>query len=108
MNTNANAAARVAGTIGVFKWVIIAVQLLAGVASMLGFNSSTSGPAWAVIAAPVIALLWALFTWVLFGWFQHTLGMLAAISANTAPTLPTLPVEYKVAVGDDYTLPRQT
>lgn len=91
MNTNAHAAARVAGMIGVVKWVIVAVQILAGLISMLGINSSGSGPAWAVVVAPVVALMSALFTWVLFGWFQHTLGMLAAISANTAPPQP---VEY--------------
>jgi hypothetical protein len=95
MNTNANAAARVAGTIGAFKWVIIAVQVLAGVISMVGVNSG-SGPAWMLLVVPVAVVLSVVWTWVLLGWFQHTLGMLAAVAANTAPGRP---VEYGVGAG---------
>jgi hypothetical protein len=86
---NTAAASRVAGTIGVFKWVIIATQVLFGVILLLVFNAQHDWPTWTAAAGPialVASLLSALFTWVLFGWFQHTLGMLSAIAANTRQT----------------------
>lgn len=86
MVTNA-AAARVASTIGAMKWVIIAAQIITGVILMLAINSAETWPSWTAVLAPaaiVSALLSAVFTWVLFGWFQHTLGMLAAIAGHQA------------------------
>jgi hypothetical protein len=91
--SNTAAASRVAGTIGIFKWVIIAAQVLSGVILLLVFNSQHDWPTWTAAAGPmalVASLLSALFTWVLFGWFQHTLGMLSTIAANTRQPEPTL------------------
>lgn len=77
------AAARVARTIGTFKWVLVAAALVAGV---IGFAVGLTTEAGATIAfgSAAGAAVYAVSVWVLFGWFQHTLGMLAAISANTA------------------------
>lgn len=86
-----NSAARVAGTIGVFKWVIIAAQILYGIILLLVFNAQESWPEWTAAAGPValfFMLLSALGTWVLFGWFQHTLSTLVEIARNTAPAVP--------------------
>jgi hypothetical protein len=85
--SNAAAAARVAATIGAFKWVLIAAQVVAGIVLLLALNSVESWPTWTAasgLVALLFMLLSAVMTWVLFGWFQHTLGMLAAISANTS------------------------
>lgn len=83
------AASRVAGTIGVFKWIIVGAQVLFGVILLFALNAQQDWPTWTAAAGPVALvsmLLSALFTWVLFGWFQHTLGMLATIAANTQVT----------------------
>jgi len=82
------AAQRVAGAISVVKWVVIAFQLLAAfvfgfgavLASSDDFVSTPAG----LVGAVVIALS-AVVTWVLFGWFEHTLSMLAQVAINTAP-----------------------
>jgi hypothetical protein len=91
MVSNAAAASRVAGTIGIFKWIVIAVQVLFGVILLFVLNAQEDWPTWTAAAGPlalVANLLSALFTWVLFGWFQHTLGMLSTIAANTLPQAP--------------------
>lgn len=83
MSSNASAAGRVASTIGVFKWIIVIMYATTGVILMFTLNANEDIPAWTALAAPVGALMVALGAWVLFGWFQHTLAMLAAIAANT-------------------------
>lgn len=104
MAINTAAAGRVATTIGVFKWVVIAGQVLYGVIVLLVFNSQEDWPTWTAIAGPlalVMALLSGLVTWVLFGWFQHTLGMLVTIAANTRPADLTL-LPPQVSLPDPY------
>jgi len=86
MSNNAAAASRVAATIGIFKWIIIGAQVVLGVILLLVLNAQESWPTWTAAAGPLALvgfLLSALFTWVLFGWFQHTLGMLSTIAADT-------------------------
>ncbi len=86
MNTNSAAASRVAGTIGVVKWIVVAAYVLTGVVLLLTLNAQEDWPTWTAAAGPLAlvgCLLNALLVWVLFGWFQHTLGMLSVIAANT-------------------------
>jgi hypothetical protein len=74
--------------IAVFKWVIIAAQILYGVILLLVFNAQESWPTWTAAAGPValiFMLLSALGTWVVFGWFQHTLMTLVEIARNMPP-----------------------
>lgn len=81
--SNVNAAGRVTNTIGAFKWAVIAIQLLAGVVLMLAVNGADSWPtwtAWLSLVAMLGAVASAAATWVLFGWAQHTLGMLVEIA----------------------------
>lgn len=85
---NTAAAARVAGFIGVVKWIVIAAYALTGVVLLLTFNAQEDWPTWTAAAGPlalIACLLNALVAWVLLGWFQHTLGMLSTIAANTGP-----------------------
>lgn len=94
------AAGRLAGFIGVVKWALIGLYAICAVVSITlaanggsetkldsdGFIVSDAGaglPAGAGIGAVLAATVAALGTWVLFGWFQHTLRMLA-LSANLA------------------------
>lgn len=74
---------RVAGTIGAFKWIVIAIQLVAGAVAMVAINSAETWPSWTSwfsLIAALGAVVSAVVTWVLFGWAQHTLGMLVAIA----------------------------
>lgn len=95
------AAASVASFIGVVKWVLIALYVVTAVVSVvlaaIGSGGTDSGNglpvpeeelADAVGGVFVVgsigwAIIGSLFTWVLFGWFQHTLGMLSTIARNT-------------------------
>ena len=86
MSNNTAPARRVAGTIGVFKWIVIGIQIIFGVILLFAFNAQEDWPVWTAAAGPFALaafLLSALSTWVVFGWLQHTLGMLTAIAANT-------------------------
>jgi hypothetical protein len=86
-NETAARAARVASTIGVFKWIMILIVLLAGVITLaLTFANGESSAVGIGLAAAVGAVLYALMIWVLFGWFELTLRALAAITTNTTPT----------------------
>ena len=85
------AGARVALAIGVIKWVLIAIAIVtAGVSILLPLlDPTTSNYTLAIgVAAAFGCLVWILFIWVLFGWFEHTLAALIAIARNTAPHLP--------------------
>jgi hypothetical protein len=79
-------AVRVAKTIGVFKWILVCLTLLAGVITAIAMVSANSSDYSSTIAvgAVVGAILYALMTWVLFGWFEHTLRALAQIATNTS------------------------
>ncbi|GAA1116495.1 hypothetical protein GCM10009630_12690 [Kribbella jejuensis] len=84
------AGARVALAIGVIKWVLIAVAIIAaGMAILLPLLDPTTDYTLAVgIASAVGCLVWILFIWVLFGWFEHTLTALVTIARNTTPQFP--------------------
>lgn len=79
---NLNASQRLATTIGVLKWVVVGVlSLLALVtAFVVGQASGFLG----FVSFVVLALV-ALTAWVVYGWFQHTLGAQTATALNTAP-----------------------
>jgi hypothetical protein len=84
-NTAAVRAARVASTIGVVKWILMAVILLAAVVTLLvGLTSGESSTFAIGLGAAVGGILYALLIWVLFGWFEHSLRALSEIVANTA------------------------
>lgn len=85
------AGARVALAIGLIKWVLIGVAIVvAGVSILLPLlDPTTSDYTLPVgVAAAFGCLVWSLFIWVLFGWFEHTLTALVAIARNTAPQRP--------------------
>jgi hypothetical protein len=88
MASSGDAGARVATAIGAIKWVLIGVAIVVagvGVLRALMVDDGTYGVTVSVgIAAG--ALVWMLFVWVLFGWFEHTLTALVAIARNTAPS----------------------
>jgi len=77
------AAQRVAGTIRTVKWVVIAFMLLVAVVSMLA-GASDGMPVYAVMGV-LTSVLAAVVTWVMFGWFEHTLSMLSQVALNTSP-----------------------
>lgn len=88
MSNKSAAASRVAVMIGVVKWIVVAVQVVTGVIFLFVFNAQEDWPTWTAAAGPV-TLIWfllsALLSWVVFGWFQHVLGMLAAIAGAVTP-----------------------
>lgn len=77
-------AIRVATTIGVFKWILICLALLAGlITAIAAFADGSSSVVLVGFGAGVGGILYSLMVWVLFGWFEHTLRALAEIAANT-------------------------
>lgn len=83
------AADRVADFIGVVKWVLIILGLIAGVIAVFSaiFGSASF---MAVVGLCFGILFQLLLTWAVFGWFQHTLGMLVNVAANTTPATAVL------------------
>ena len=79
------AAQRVASTIRTVKWVVIAVQLLVAlVTGLVGVAADdSSAMAFSLLGALTFALS-AVVTWVMFGWFEHTLSMLSQVALNTS------------------------
>ena len=77
-------AIRVATTIGVIKWILVSLALLAGVITVIAmFSDETTSSSLIGVGGGVAAILYALMVWVLFGWFEHTLRALAEIATNT-------------------------
>ena len=76
---------RVASAIGVVKWIAVALYSLFALVAIVGGAASGSGgyAVMAIFFGLIGAGLLALVTWVMFGWAQHTLGMLATIARNT-------------------------
>ena len=84
-NTTATRATRVASTIGVFKWVLISLLLLAGlIGVIIAFASGEASTVGIGLGVAFGAIIYSLGIWVLFGWFEHTLRALAEITTNTA------------------------
>ena len=82
-------AVRVATTIATCKWIAVGGILLVGVLGLLG--GLASGDASRVLIGLVLlvaSVLYALVAWVLFGWFEQTLRMLAVIAENTSHRAP--------------------
>jgi hypothetical protein len=90
MSNSMAAGARVALAIGVVKWVLIGLAMVAaGVSILLSLVDTSTDYSLAVgIASTVGCVVWSLFVWVLFGWFEHTLSALIAIARNTGQQLP--------------------
>jgi hypothetical protein len=83
--TTAIRAARVASTIGVFKWILISLLLLAGLIGVIAaFASGEASTVGIGLGVAFGAIIYSLGVWVLFGWFEHTLRALAEITTNTA------------------------
>jgi hypothetical protein len=77
-------AIRVAATIGVLKWILVSIALLAGLITVIAmFADETTSSSLIGLGAGTGAILYALMIWVLFGWFEHSLRALAQIAANT-------------------------
>lgn len=79
-------AARVAGTIGIVKWLVVAFGIISTLVSFAVLVTSDTDAFAQAMALLVLAggVVTVLVVWVLFGWFQHTLGALAEIAANTS------------------------
>jgi hypothetical protein len=97
------AGARVAAAIGVIKWLLIGLAIVvAGVAVLLAVVDRTDYDLAAAVGTVVGSVIWILFVWVLFGWFEHTLSALIAIARNTTPQargtydVPPAPYERQV------------
>jgi len=88
---NPAAAIRVANTIATFKWIVIGLMVLATFVgpAVLIFGAlegeDLATPAMIVIGlgALVGGMLGSIVVWVLFGWFEQTLRMLAMVATNT-------------------------
>lgn len=87
---NPAAAIRVANTIATVKWIVIGLIVLAAFVgpAVLIFGSIDGGVSIgpvlvAVLAGLVGSLLGSIVVWVLFGWFEQTLRMLAMVATNT-------------------------
>ncbi len=81
----AERAGRVAGTIGVFKWILIGIILLsAGLYAQdrIFLSGADNAPTTGVVVAAGAVVI-AVMIWVLFWGFEHTLRALAEITANT-------------------------
>lgn len=88
---NPAAAIRVANTIAMFKWIVIGLMVLAmfvvPAVFIFGALEGEDVPPLALLliiaAALVGGLLGTIVVWVLFGWFEQTLRMLAMVAGNT-------------------------
>jgi hypothetical protein len=81
----------VANTIATFKWIVVGLIVVAMIVApvvvifgVLG-DEELAPVAMLVIGAAALVggLLGSIVVWVLFGWFEQTLRMLAAIASNT-------------------------
>ena len=78
------AAQRVAGTIGTVKWVLVVALLAFAVLCLV--VGVVAGDSSAFLVCLGVAITWvisAVVTWVMFGWFEHTLSMLSQVALNT-------------------------
>lgn len=84
-STTAAKATAVADAIGAIKWVLIALAVTVAIVSALAAVLERPGSTALTVSLVITAgtALWVLFTWVLFGWFEHTLRALAEIARNT-------------------------
>ncbi|WP_109506352.1 hypothetical protein [Nocardioides speluncae] len=95
---NPAAAIRVANTIATFKWIVIGLIVLAMfVVPAVVFFGVLEGEDLAplailllAVAALVGGVLGSIIAWVLFGWFEQTLRMLAMVAGNTTTAAPAL------------------
>lgn len=83
-------ALRVATTIAVLKWILIALIIMAqlggaGYALATSEGSDVDGTLilLAVAASFVVLVLAVVLVWVLFGWFEHVLRVLVSIADHT-------------------------
>lgn len=95
MHTNVPAALRLSRTIGVIKWVLIGITILTGL--VLAINRSMDASAQQAVYGTgmgegstfflyaLVALASAAWTWMVLGFLQHVLGMLAETARNTTP-----------------------
>lgn len=85
IRVNIHAASRLANTIRSFKWIVIASQTFVGLMIVVGINAdnTNSVPGWVMIPVAFGTLVAALTSWVLLGWFEHTLHLLAKIAENS-------------------------
>lgn len=89
---NPAAATRVANAIATLKWIVIILLLLAMfVVPAVFIFGALEGEDLAPVALLAIGaaaliggLLGSIAVWVLFGWFEQTLRMLAMVATNTA------------------------
>lgn len=82
--SNIESGARLAGTIGSIKWVLIALAITVDIVSVIAQLLDKGGEALTMVLVIVASTaVWVLFVWVLFGWFEHTLSALVTIARNT-------------------------
>ncbi|MFK4087959.1 hypothetical protein ACI2LF_27860 [Kribbella sp. NPDC020789] len=79
----------VATAIGVIKWMLIGLAMVVALVSVVNaaLSDESTYRTLAAVAAVGGAVIWSLFVWVLFGWFEHTLSALVAIARNTTPVI---------------------
>lgn len=81
---NPAAANRVATMIATFKWILIGLIALGVLVGVIGgFAAADDGGIFFSFMALVMGAVYAVVTYVMFGWFEQTLRMLASIAANT-------------------------
>jgi len=78
------AADRVADMIGVVKWLIVIFILALGVYGVFAAIFGGAG-LFAAIGIGLYAIGQSVVAWAVFGWFQHTLGMLVNIASTSVP-----------------------
>jgi hypothetical protein len=89
MSNSMASGARVAVAIGAVKWVLIGLAIVtAGAVVLLAVVDGTDYDLKVAVGTAVGSLVWMLFVWVLFGWFEHTLSALITIARNTTPRAP--------------------
>jgi hypothetical protein len=86
LSDNTGPADRIATTFGVMKWLVIGVILLIAAISMIaGVANDSLLLFW---LGGVAGILEAVVAWVMFGWTQHTLALMAQIARNTSAQAP--------------------
>lgn len=82
VKTRDRAANRVARAIGVVKWVAVVGWTLFATA-LFATAAMHNGVGALDCLGFVVVLIPGVVVWAIFGWFEHTLDMLAAIARNT-------------------------
>lgn len=87
---NPAGADRVANLISTFKWIVIGIAAVVAVVVFVAFASQGGAGAAAGLLVLIGVGVYCIILYVMFGWFEQTLRMLANIATNTGITAGTI------------------